>query len=108
MRKFFRPVLFVPLAFSLVATPLLAQSNSKRETSEEEKGVQEAIAYQRAKDRADARQARLEAKHPEHFTYAQPQQNPPDGLATAQRREAARKSPKNADHKQGTADREQR
>jgi hypothetical protein len=27
-------------------------------------GVQEAIAFQRAKDRADARQARLEARHP--------------------------------------------
>jgi hypothetical protein len=30
----------------------------------EAKGVQAAIAFQRAKDRADARQARLEARHP--------------------------------------------
>jgi hypothetical protein len=30
----------------------------------EAKGVQAAIAFERAKDRADARQARLEARHP--------------------------------------------
>jgi hypothetical protein len=30
----------------------------------ESDGVQEAIAFQRAKDRADARQAKLEARHP--------------------------------------------
>jgi hypothetical protein len=38
------------------------------ETSQKQSGMsadmREAIAFQRAKDRADARQARMEAKHP--------------------------------------------
>ena len=56
-----------------------------------EPGELEAIRYQRAKDRADAAQARKEARNPEHFTYATPQNNPPDSLANAQREEALEK-----------------
>jgi hypothetical protein len=52
---------------ALVLTPLgfgqQAQEN-QHPKKEDAAGVQRAIAFQRAKDRADARQARLEARHP--------------------------------------------
>ena len=40
------------------------QRESKAQPSGESDGVPEAIAFQRAKDRADARQAKLEERHP--------------------------------------------
>jgi len=55
---------------ALVLTPLgFAQQppNSQQKAAQpqrESDGVQQAIAFQRAKDRADARQARLEKRHP--------------------------------------------
>jgi hypothetical protein len=69
-----------------------------------EPGEAEAIRYQRAKDRADAAQARKEARNPEHFTYAAPQNNPPDSLATRQREEALEKSG-TTNNQTGSADR---
>jgi hypothetical protein len=55
---------------ALVLGPLgFAQQpqNSQREAAQPQResgGVQQAIAFQRAKDRADARQAKLEERHP--------------------------------------------
>ena len=66
-------------------------AETKRKSSEDE-GVQKAIAYQRAKDRADAAQARKEARHPEHFTYAEPKRNSENSLANEQKRDAAKAS----------------
>jgi hypothetical protein len=92
MENLTRFALAAAAAAGLVLVPALAESKAS-----EEKGVQEAIAFQRAKDRADAAQARKEARHPEQFTQAAPKQNPPNGLATEQRREALQKSePKKA------------
>ena len=96
MRKFFHSTLLIPLVLAIAATPSLAESKQEAKRSSEEGGVQQAIAYQRAKDRADAAQARKEALHPEHFTYAQPQQNRPGSLATQQRHAALDHSPKAA------------
>lgn len=58
------------LGSALILAPLgLAQQPDKRNNPpqnprDSDRGVQQAIAFQRAKDRADARQARLEARHP--------------------------------------------
>jgi hypothetical protein len=55
---------------ALVLSPLgFAQQsqNSQQKAAQPEResdGVQQAIAFQRAKDRADARQAKLEDRHP--------------------------------------------
>jgi hypothetical protein len=98
MGKFFQFVLFVPLVATLALTPSLAESRPERKPRQDDDGVQQAIAFQRAKDRADAAQARKEARQPEHFTYAPTPQNPPAGLATEQRREALERSEKSADH----------
>jgi hypothetical protein len=89
MRRLFQLALTIGAAAAMTAGPSMAET--KRKSSEDE-GVQRAIAFQRAKDRADARQARKEARHPEHFTYAQPQHNRPDGLATEQKKDAVDKS----------------
>jgi hypothetical protein len=78
-----RSILLLALAVSVCT----AESKPKRKPREDA-GVQEAIAFQRAKDRADARQARLQQRHPEHFTPAAPQQNGPNSLANEQRQEA--------------------
>ena len=94
MRHLNRILLTLGAAAAIAALP--AQAESRRKSSEEEEGVQRAIAFQRAKDRADARQARLEARHPEHFTYAQPQNNPPGSLATEQKKEALDKADREA------------
>lgn len=55
-------------ALLLAPLGLAQQQNTKPKVSHqaqsEAEGVREAIAFQRAKDRADARQARLEAIHP--------------------------------------------
>jgi hypothetical protein len=92
MENLTRFALSVAVAAGFVLMPAMADSKAS-----EEKEVQEAIAFQRAKDRADAAQARKEARHPEQFTQAAPKQNPPNGLATQQRREALQKSePKKA------------
>jgi hypothetical protein len=88
---------FTRLTLSLVAAATIAIAPSMAETrgrSTGDKGVQEAIAYQRAKDRADAAQARKEARHPEQFTYAAPQKNDSNGAATQQRKEALEHSAK--------------
>jgi len=79
------------MAAAIAVTPSLAQTKQKERQDD---GVQQAIAYQRAKDRADAAQARKEKRNPEHFTYAAPQQNPPDGAATEQKREALQQGEK--------------
>jgi len=100
MRKSFRAVPAILLAAAIVVTPSLAESKPERKPRREDDGVQQAIAYQRAKDRADAAQARKEARRPEHLTYAPPQQNPPDGPATGQTREALQHSEKSADRQQ--------
>jgi hypothetical protein len=87
----------LPMAAAIAVIPLLAESKQKERQDD---GVQQAIAYQRAKDRADAAQARKERQHPEQFTYAAPKQNPPDGVATEQKREALQKSEKTSDRTQ--------
>ena len=81
----------IQFAFSLVAAAVITIAPSMAETSSRsagDKGVQEAIACQRAKDRADAEQARKEARHPEHFSNAAPQHNQTDGLAARQKKDA--------------------
>ncbi len=65
-----RSLLTGVIGAALAVTPLACAQqpqNSQHkaiQTRGESDGVQEAIAFQRAKDRADARQARLEARHP--------------------------------------------
>ncbi|MGA3241096.1 MAG: hypothetical protein ABSG03_32925 [Bryobacteraceae bacterium] len=65
-----RNLLTGALGVALVLTPLsFAQQpqNGSQKTAQprgESDGVQQAIAFQRAKDRADARQAKLETRHP--------------------------------------------
>ena len=97
MRNFNRLMLTLGAAAAISTLPCLAEQ--KRKLTEEEAGVQRAIAFQRAKDRADARQARKEARNPEHFTYAQPQNTRPNGLASEQKKQAV-------DQSESTADRE--
>ena len=89
MRHFLRRTLTLSAAAAIMITPSVAEQKRK---SREDEGVQRAIAFQRAKDRADARQARKQARNPEKFTYAQPQNSPPDSLATGQRKDAAENS----------------
>ena len=91
MEKLTRFSLSLVLAAAFTITPSLAESKSK---SSQEKGVQEAIAFQRAKDRADAAQARKEARRPEHFTYAAPQSSDSKSLANQQKKEALEHSRK--------------
>jgi hypothetical protein len=91
MGKFFRLTLTLGMAAAIASLPSLAAEKRKSVESEEE-GVQRAIAFQRAKDRADARQARKQARNPEKFTYATPQSNPENSLATEQKKDAAEKS----------------
>ena len=45
-------------------SPTAARSPKSTEMSED---MRQAIAFERAKDRAAARQARIEARHPSHF-----------------------------------------
>lgn len=56
--------LLLGLVGAALAFAPIVSAETPRKQSGMSKDVQEAIAYQRAKDRADARQARLEAKHP--------------------------------------------
>lgn len=50
---------------TMVFAPIISAETPRKQSRD----IQEAIAFQRAKDRADARQARLEAKHPS-VTYS--------------------------------------
>ena len=109
MARFTRFAFALAAAAALTIAPSMAetkkaetkkQAESKKvdTNSSEEKGVQDAIAYQRAKDRADAEQARKEARHPEQF--ATPAPAPKKGsasLANQQRKEALEHSPKQSD-----------
>ncbi len=45
-------------------TPKKTKANSDRNQTTMSQDMRQAIAFERAKDRADARQARLEARHP--------------------------------------------
>jgi len=81
--------MFVGGVAAMLAGPSMAETKRK---SREDDGVQRAIAYQRAKDRADAAQARKEARNPEHFTYAAPQRNSEDSLANEQKLDTLEKS----------------
>jgi hypothetical protein len=54
-------LILAPLGF---AQQQDAKPKVSHQAQSETEGVREAIAFQRAKDRADARQARLEAIHP--------------------------------------------
>jgi len=95
MRNYFRFTLTLCAAAAISSMPALAEKKSKSGESEEE-GVRRAIAFQRAKDRADARQARKQARNPEKFTYAEPQKTSPNSLATEQKKEAMEKSAERA------------
>lgn len=53
-----------PLAFAQQRPDGQNPDTNSKVTRSESDGVQRAIAFQRAKDRADARQARLEQRHP--------------------------------------------
>jgi hypothetical protein len=83
-------LVLVLAAGALLAMPSMAAGKRKKTAQSEEAGVQEAIRWQRAKDRADARQARIEAKNPGKYVYATPQK--PSELATEQRKEAVERS----------------
>ena len=85
MRNYMRLAMFLGGLATMVAGPSMAETKRK---PKQDDGVQRAIAFQRAKDRADAAQARKEARNPEHFTYAQPQRNSENGLANEQKRDA--------------------
>ena len=52
------------LGTALVLAPLVSAASPDKKSSGMSDDMRRAIAFQRAKDRADARQARLEAKHP--------------------------------------------
>jgi hypothetical protein len=88
MQNRHRRFLSVAAAAVLLVTPSLAETKKQKGDSEEA-GVREAIAFQRAKDRADAEQARKEARNPEKFTHAQPQ--PGSKLANEQKQGAVKK-----------------
>jgi len=49
---------------AFAATPKKANANPDRSQTPMSEDMRQAIAFQQAKDRADARQARLEARHP--------------------------------------------
>jgi hypothetical protein len=53
---------FAGAAFLL--TPLVQAANKPRKPTQTDSDMARAIAFQRQKDAADARQARLEARHP--------------------------------------------
>ena len=89
MRNHMRLAMFISAAAVILAGPSMAET--KRQPKQDD-GVQKAIAFQRAKDRADAAQARKEARHPEHFTPAVPERNSDNRLATEQKREALGKN----------------
>ena len=91
MRKFFRSMSALCALTAIGSLPSMAAEKRKSVESEEE-GVRRAIAFQRAKDRADARQARKQARNPEKFTYAKPQNNPENSLATEQKKDVLEKS----------------
>ncbi len=83
MRRF----LILPFAVALCLAQTKPAPAPKQQ--HDDAGVREAIAYQRAKDRADAEQARKQRLHPENFTYAAPRKTGDDqDLAARQRREA--------------------
>jgi hypothetical protein len=52
------------LGAGLVFTTLASAASPKKKQGQMSDDMRRAIAFQRAKDRADARQARLEARHP--------------------------------------------
>ena len=56
------------IGIAALAMPLLnvAATKNQRQKSPDE-GMAQAVAFERAKDAADARQARIEAKHPTVF-----------------------------------------
>jgi len=99
MRNQMRLAMLISGVAAMVGGPAIAET--KRD-SREDAGVQKAIAFQRAKDRADAAQARKEARHPDRFTYAEPNPAPAprNSLADQQRRDALERS------RQNSADRE--
>jgi hypothetical protein len=55
---------FVLTTVAFSQTPKKAQTNSGQSQTRMSDDMRRAIEFQRAKDRADARQARLEARHP--------------------------------------------
>ena len=56
------------IAMAVLALPLGSVAAPKQQKQKSEnQGVAEAIAFEKAKDAADARQARIEAKHPTVF-----------------------------------------
>ena len=65
-RNLLTGVIGVALALSPLSFAQQPESNQQKTAQHrgESDGVQQAIAYQRAKDRADARQAKLEKRHP--------------------------------------------
>jgi len=101
MRHPFQVATLVAFAIAVAAPTATAAESRKHDRSAVQRsatgrrlepGEADAIRYQRSKDRADAAQARKEARNPEHFTYAAPQNNPPESLATRQRDEALENS----------------
>jgi len=101
MRNYMRLAMFLGGLSAMVAGPSMAQTSTQaKPKAKHEDGVQRAIAYQRAKDRADAAQERKEARNPEHFTYAQPQRNSEDSLANEQKRETLERNSENSADRQ--------
>jgi hypothetical protein len=93
MRNQMRLAMLISGVAAMVGGPAIAET---KRNSRADAGVQKAIAFQRAKDRADAAQARKEARHPEHFTYAEPNPAPETSLADQQRRDALERSRENS------------
>jgi pectin methylesterase-like acyl-CoA thioesterase len=62
------------IAIAALALPLVAATKDQKQKSQDE-GVAQAIAFEKAKDAADARQARIEGKHPTVFYKNSDDQN---------------------------------
>jgi hypothetical protein len=64
------------IAIAALIPPLMAQTAPKQQKREsQDNRVAQAIAFEKAKDAADARQARIEAKHPTVFYKNSDDQN---------------------------------
>jgi len=57
-------VLVIAAGLALAPCGFSQQPKKKASTPKQDEGVAQAIAFERAKDAADARQARIEARHP--------------------------------------------
>ena len=69
------PLAFGPLAFGQSA----ATNSTSKEVKAQDDGVQQAVAFQRLKDREDALQARKEQRNPSRYNYQADRQSDQGG-----------------------------